>query len=81
MYVFSSLIDSGTRQALIQLLGDLTKTQRKKRRGQMSLRCDVITLQTMKRFKSKDCKHSCSNVNMPNFREARETLLHAIKYC
>ena len=36
-----------------------------------------ITLQTMKRAKIKNCKHSSSNLNMPNFRETRETLLHA----
>ena len=36
-----------------------------------------ITLQTMKRSKTKNCKHSSSNVNMSNFRETRETLLHA----
>ena len=31
----------------------------------------------MKRAKIKNCKHSSSNLNMPNFRETRETLLHA----
>ena len=31
----------------------------------------------MKRAKTKNCKHSSSNVNMPNFPETRETLLHA----
>ena len=36
-----------------------------------------ITLQTMKRAKTKNCKHSSSNVTMPNFCETREALLHA----
>ena len=36
-----------------------------------------ITLQTMKRAKIKNFKHSSSNVNMPNFRETKEMLLHA----
>ena len=36
-----------------------------------------ITLQAMKCVKTKNCNHSSSNVNMPNFRETRETLLHA----
>ena len=36
-----------------------------------------MTLQTTKRTKTKNCKHSGSNVNMPNFRETREALLHA----
>ena len=31
----------------------------------------------MKRAKTKNCKHSSSNVNMSNFCETRETLLHA----
>ena len=35
-----------------------------------------ITCQTIKRAKTKNCKHSSSNVNMPNFRKTRETLLH-----
>ena len=36
-----------------------------------------ITLQTMKRAKINNFKHSSSNLNMPNFRETKETLLHA----
>ena len=35
-----------------------------------------ITLQTMKRAKIKNFKHSSSNLNMPNFRETKE-MLHA----
>ena len=35
-----------------------------------------ITCQTIKHPKTKNCKHSSSNVNMPNFRKTRETLLH-----
>ena len=31
----------------------------------------------MNRAKTKNCKHSSSNVNMSNFRETRETLLYA----
>ena len=80
MYVFSFLIDEETRQTLIQLLGDLTKTQRKRRRGQKSLRCDIICCRSRPqqkspytRAKTKNCKHSSSNVNMANFRELRET--------
>ena len=34
-----------------------------------------ITLQAMKCVKTKNC--NSSNVNMPNFRQTRETLLHA----
>ena len=36
-----------------------------------------ITLQTMKRAKIKNCKHTSSNLNIPNFRETKETL-HAL---
>ena len=36
-----------------------------------------ITLQTMKRAKTKNCKHCSSNVNMPNFRETSKALLHS----
>ena len=35
-----------------------------------------ITCQTIKRAKTKNYKHSSSNVNMPNFRKTRDTLLH-----
>ena len=31
----------------------------------------------MKRAKTKNCKHSSSNVNKPNFRKTWEALLHA----
>ena len=36
-----------------------------------------ITVQSMKCATTKNFKHSSSNINMPNFRETRETLLHA----
>ena len=36
-----------------------------------------ITVQSMKCATTKNFKHSSSNINMPNFRKARETLLHA----
>ena len=36
-----------------------------------------ITVQSMKCATTKNFKHSNSNINMPNFRETRETLLHA----
>ena len=62
---------------MIQLLGDLTKTQRKKRQGHKSAASAEITLQFIKRTKTKNCKHSSSNVNMSNISETRETFLHA----